>query len=98
MINVDDDDGSATSRTAAAAAAHDVTDWPATAAISSQADFDDDDRRPRPAVGFGNWSPHYCQVEHSNSGQKSYDSIRFDSRYRIDFFRFGNLINLPLVH
>ena len=28
-------------------------------------------------------------------------SIRFDSRYRIDFFdsiRFGNLINLPLVH
>jgi len=34
-------------------------------------------------------------------GQKSLDSIRFDSRYRIDFFdsiRFGNLINLPLVH
>ena len=36
-------------------------------------------------------------------GQKKFrfDSIRFDSRYRIDFFdsiRFGNLINLPLVH
>ena len=34
-------------------------------------------------------------------GQKSFDSIRFDFRYRIDFFdsiRFGNLINLPLVH
>ena len=34
-------------------------------------------------------------------GRKSFDSIRFDSRYRIDFFdsiRFGNLINLPLVH
>jgi len=33
--------------------------------------------------------------------QKSFDSIRFDSRYRIDFFdsiQFGNLINLPLVH
>jgi len=28
-----------------------------------------------------------CQVEHSNSGKKSFDSIRF-----------GNLINLPLVH
>ena len=40
-------------------------------------------------------------LEHSNSGKKSFDSIRFDSRYRIDFFdsiRFGNLINLPLVH
>ena len=40
-------------------------------------------------------------VEHSNSGKKSFDSIRFDSRYRIDFFdsiRFGNLINLLLVH
>jgi len=38
-------------------------------------------------------------IEHSNSGKKV--SIRFDSRYRIDFFysnRFGNLINLPLVH
>ena len=34
-------------------------------------------------------------------GQKSFHSIRFDSRYRIDFFdsiRFGNLIHLPLVH
>ena len=34
-------------------------------------------------------------------GQKSFDSIRFNSRYRIDFFDsilFGNLINLPLVH
>ena len=31
-------------------------------------------------------------------GQKSIDSIRFDYRYRIDFFdsiRFGDLINLP---
>ena len=28
-----------------------------------------------------------CAIEHSNSGQKSFDSIRF-----------GNLINLPLVH
>ena len=40
-------------------------------------------------------------IEHSNSGEKSFDSIRFDSRYRIDFFdsiRFINLINLPLVH
>jgi len=38
-------------------------------------------------------------VEHSNSGKKVL--IRFDSRCRIDFFdsiRFGNLINLPLVH
>ena len=38
-------------------------------------------------------------LEHSNSGKKV--SIRFDFRYRIDFFdsiRFGNLINLPLVH
>ena len=34
-------------------------------------------------------------------GQKSFGSILFDFRYRIDFFdsiRFGNLINLPLVH
>jgi len=34
-------------------------------------------------------------------GQKSFHSILFDSCYRIDFFdsnRFGNLINLPLVH
>ena len=35
-------------------------------------------------------------------GQKKVSiSIRFDSRYRIDFLdsiRFGNLINLPLVH
>ena len=40
-------------------------------------------------------------VEYSNSGKKSFDSIRFDSRYRIDFFdsiRFDNLINLPLLH
>ena len=40
-------------------------------------------------------------LEHSNSGKKSFNSIRFDFRYRIDFFdsiRFGNLINLPLVH
>ena len=40
-------------------------------------------------------------VEHSNSGKKSFDLIRFDSRYRIDFFdsiRFANLIHLPLVH
>ena len=32
---------------------------------------------------------------------KSFDLIRFDSRYRIDFFdlfRFANLINLPLLH
>jgi len=87
VINVDDDDGSATSRTAAEAAAHDVTDWPATAAISSQADFDDDDRRPRPAVGFGNWSPHYCQVVHSNSGQKKlrFDSIRLSLPNRFFF-------------
>jgi len=34
-------------------------------------------------------------------GQKSFDSIRFDSHYRIDFFdsiRFANLINLPVVY
>ena len=34
-------------------------------------------------------------------GQKSFDSIRFDSHYRIDFFdsiRFANLINFPLLH
>jgi len=40
------------------------------------------------------------EVEHPNSGKKSFDSIRFDCRYRIDFFdliRFGNLINFPLV-
>jgi len=39
-------------------------------------------------------------VEHSNSGKKNFYSIRFDSRYRIDFFsiRFSNLINLPLVN
>jgi len=29
-----------------------------------------------------------CLLEHSNSGEKSFDSILFDSRYRIDFFRF----------
>ena len=35
------------------------------------------------------------------SGPKSFDSIWFDSRYRIDFFDsiwFANLINLPLLH
>ena len=34
-------------------------------------------------------------------GQKSFDSMPFDSRYQIDFLdsiRFGNLINLSLVH
>jgi len=34
-------------------------------------------------------------------GPKYFDLVRFDSRYRIDFFdsiQFGNLINLPLVH
>ena len=38
-------------------------------------------------------------VKHFNSGKKKL-SIRFDFRYRIDFFsiRFGNLINLMLVH
>jgi len=39
------------------------------------------------------------RVEHSNSGKKV--SIRFDYRYRIEFFdsiRFANLINLPLLH
>jgi len=39
-------------------------------------------------------------LEHYNSGKKSFESILFDSRYRIDCFdsiRFGNLINLPLV-
>jgi len=45
--------------------------------------------------------PEICVpvVEHSNSGKKV--TIRFDSRYRIDFFdsiRFANLINLPLLH
>jgi len=47
----------------------------------------------------GDTFAHRQSIEHSNSGKK--DSIRFDSRYRIDFFdsiRFGNLINLPLVH
>jgi len=41
----------------------------------------------------------WISVDHSNKGKKV--SIRFDSRYRINFFdsiRFGNLINLPLVH
>ena len=40
----------------------------------------------------------YYLLEHSYSGKKSFDSIRFDSRHRIEFFdsiRFGNLINLP---
>ena len=40
-------------------------------------------------------------LEHSSSGKKSFDSDRFDYRYRIDFFdliRFANLINLPLLH
>jgi len=46
---------------------------------------------------------HGWLVEHSNSGKKSFNSIRFDSRYGIDFdffdsIQFGNLINLPLVH
>ena len=43
----------------------------------------------------------YYLLEHSYSGKKSFDSILFDSRHRIEFFdsiRFGNLINLPLVH
>jgi len=38
-------------------------------------------------------------LEHPNSGKKA--SIRFDFRYRVDFFdsiRFANLINLPLLH
>jgi len=30
-------------------------------------------------------------LEHSNSGKKSFDSIRFDFRYRIDFFRFYSI-------
>jgi len=30
-------------------------------------------------------------VEHSNSGEKSFDSILFDSRYRIDFIRFDSI-------
>jgi len=30
-----------------------------------------------------------CLIEHSNSGKKV--SIRFDSRYRIDFFRFDSI-------
>jgi len=58
-----------------------------------------------PILASGYRCPHVVlrgpRVEHSNSGKKSLDSIRFDSRYRIDFFdsiRFGNLINLPLVH
>ena len=44
---------------------------------------------------------HTYTLEHSNSGKKSFDSIRSVSRYRIDFFdsiRFANLINLPLLH
>ena len=47
------------------------------------------------------WSRHGHGLEHSNSGKKSFDSILFDFRYRIDFFdsiRFANLINLPLLH
>ena len=43
----------------------------------------------------------YCILEHSNSGKKV--SIRFDSILAtesifFDSIRFGNLINLPLVH
>ena len=30
-------------------------------------------------------------IEQSNSSKKSFDSIRFDSRYRIDFFRFDSI-------
>jgi len=37
----------------------------------------------------------------SRAFQQGQKKFRFDSRYRIHFFdsiRFGNLINLPLVH
>jgi len=39
-------------------------------------------------------------LEHSNSAKKSFDSIRFSlpNRFFFDSIRFGNLINLPLVH
>jgi len=37
-----------------------------------------------------------CVLEHSNSGKKSFDSIL--GTESIFSIRFGNLINLPLVH
>ena len=37
-------------------------------------------------VGVTECRHTYTPLEHSNSGKKSFDSIRFDSRYRIDFF------------
>ena len=40
--------------------------------------------------------PDGCIVEHSNSGKKSFDSIL--ATESIFSIRFGNLINLPLVH
>ena len=56
VINVDDDDGSsgggASSR---AAPANDAVEW---SPPISGSDFDEG----RLAVGFGNWSPHYCQA------------------------------------
>ena len=64
----------------------------------------------RPCGEFIAQLPHefLCHYDHQRDadsrafqfGQKKV-SIRFNSRYRIDFFysiRFGNLINLPLVH
>ena len=46
------------------------------------------------------YDSYHLQARAFQFGQKSFDSIRFDSRYRIDFFdsiRFANLINLPLL-
>ena len=39
------------------------------------------------------------EVEHSNSGKKSFDSIRLSLpiRFFFDLIRFDNLINFPLV-
>jgi len=54
----------------------------------------------RESLSVVNWL-RLLSIEHSNSGKKSFDSILFDFRYRIVFFdltRFGNLINLPLLH
>jgi len=49
----------------------------------------------RESLSVVNWL-RLLSIEHSNSGKKVL--IRFDSRYRINFFdSIGNLINLPLV-
>ena len=47
------------------------------------------------------WAVLWYDTVRDRAFQFGQKKIRFDSRYRIDFFdsiRFGNMINLPLVH